>query len=120
MRLGWLLRYHRPQQPVRGKASALGAQRVGETGPGPAPEAQKHEQHDPQQQEGAQGPEKDPEEGAEFQTQVLTALAPGRVDGEGLTAGDRERGHGQQGAQPPHPSSLSGQRRFSTTGSAPL
>lgn len=74
---------------VRREASALGVQRVGETGPGAAPEAQDHKHRDPQQQDGTQGPKENPEEGSEFYAQLLTALAPGRVDGGGHTAGDR-------------------------------
>lgn len=49
-----------------------------------------HKHRGPEQQEGAQGPKENPEEGAEFHAQMLTVLAPGRVDGEGLTAGDKE------------------------------
>ena len=73
---------------VRSEASALGVQPVGKTGPG-APETQDHKHRDPQQQDGAQGPEEDPKEGSEFQAQLFTALAPGRVDGGVHTAGDR-------------------------------
>lgn len=60
-------------------------------GPREVSEVQEHEQGDPHQQEGAQSPKEDSEEGAKFHAQVLTALAPGRVDGKGHTAGDRER-----------------------------
>lgn len=59
--------------------------------PAIAPEAQDHKHPGPQQQEEAQGSEEDSEEGAELHAQVLTALSPGRVDGEGHTAVDRDR-----------------------------
>lgn len=59
--------------------------------PAVAPETQDHKHHGPQQQEEAQGSEEDAEEGAELHAQVLTALSPGRVDGEGHTAVDRDR-----------------------------
>ena len=94
-----------------GEASTFCVQRVGVLVPGVAPEAQDHKHHHPQQQEGSQRSKEDPEEGAKLHAQVLTAFSPGRVDGEGHTAGDRERKHGQQRGGP---------RRFSTTGWDPL
>lgn len=85
-------------------------QEIGEAGPGAIPEAQDHEHPDPQQQEAAQGPKEDPEEHVEFHAQVLTVLSPGRVDGEGHTAGDRERDSvSEAGAQPPSPASSAGE-----------
>lgn len=62
---------------------------------------QDHKRHNPQQQEGAQGSKEDPEECVELHTQVLTTLAPGHVDGEGHTAGDRERQRGGWGGGGP-------------------
>lgn len=86
--LGWALRYPRTEPPVWGKASAFRPQVSvqGVMGPREVSEVQEHEQGDPHQQEGAQSPKEDSEEGAKFHAQVLTALAPGRVDGKGHTA----------------------------------
>lgn len=91
-RLGWILRYLRQQLPPWDKASAFRVQWVGALGP-VAPEAQDHKHYGPQQQEGTQGPKDDPKGSAEFHAQVLAAISPGRVDGKGHTAGDRERDH---------------------------
>lgn len=107
MKLGWVLRYLRPQLPPWGEASAFRVQGVGILYLGD-PEAMDYKHYDPQQQEGTYGPEEDPEEGTKFQAQMLTVFAPGRVDGEGHTAGNRERGLGQHGggghsASPPPP-----------------
>lgn len=88
VRLGWVVRHPRPELLLSGEASVFAVQRVGGvTGPAAAAEAQDHKHREPQQQEGAQGPEEDPEEGVIFHAQVLTAHAPGRVDGGGHTAG---------------------------------
>ena len=60
-----------------------------------APEVQDCKPHSPQQQEDEQGSKEDSEEGTELHAQMLTALAPGRVDGERHTAVDRGKGQGQ-------------------------
>lgn len=51
--------------------------------------AQNRKHRGPQQQEDCQGPKEDSEKSSKSYAQMLTALSPGCVDGEGHTAVDR-------------------------------